>query len=80
VSAGLHPQIRPLIAAAGLAVDPPGPVDPEAERAAYRQTARELGGPVEQVARVEDVVIPRADGGCAPVRTGRACPPTRSVC
>ena len=41
----------------------PGPPDLEAERAAYLQTAIELGGAVEEVARVEDVVIPDAEGG-----------------
>ena len=40
-----------------------GPADLAAERAAYLDVAVELGGPVEEVARVEDVVIPAADGG-----------------
>jgi acetyl esterase/lipase len=62
VNDGLHPQVRALVAAAGLAEEGPGPPDLEAERATYLQTALELGGPVEEVARVEEVVIPRADG------------------
>jgi acetyl esterase len=63
VSAGLHPQIRALIDAALTPEGEPGPPDLEAERAAYLQTSLELGGPVEEVARVEDVVIPIAEGG-----------------
>jgi acetyl esterase len=63
VSAGLHPQVRAIIEAAAAAEDEPGPPDLEAERAAYLQTALELGGAVEPVARVEDVVIPDAEGG-----------------
>jgi acetyl esterase len=66
VSAGLHPQVRALIEAAttdGRNRPPPTPPDLEAERAAYLQIALELGGPLEEVARTEDVVIPRADGG-----------------
>jgi acetyl esterase len=62
VSAGLHPQVRALIEAL-TAEDEPGPADLAAERAAYLDIAVELGGPVEEVARVEDVVIPVADGG-----------------
>jgi acetyl esterase len=63
VSAGLHPQVRALIDAALTPEGQPGPPDLEAERAAYLQTALELGGPVEEVARVEDVVIADAEGG-----------------
>jgi acetyl esterase len=63
VSAGLHPQIRALLEAAATEADDAGPPDLEAERAAYLQTSLELGGPVEEVARVEDVVIPDAEGG-----------------
>jgi acetyl esterase len=59
----LHPQVRALIEAAATEDGQPGPPDLEAERAAYLQTAIELGGAVEDVARIEDVVIPRADGG-----------------
>jgi acetyl esterase len=63
VSAGLHPQVRALIEVALAREGEPGPPDLEAERAAYLQTALELGGAVEEVARVEDVVIPDAEGG-----------------
>ena len=61
MSAGLHPQVRALIAATPL--PEAGPLDLKAERAGYLRTALELGGAVEEVARVEDVVIPDADGG-----------------
>ena len=63
MSADLHPQVRALIEASLADGDEPGPPDLEAERAAYLQTALELGGAVEEVARVEDVVIPDAEGG-----------------
>ena len=63
MSAGLHPQVRALMDAAAAREGEAGPPDLEAERAAYLQTALELGGPVEEVARVEDVVIPDAEGG-----------------
>jgi acetyl esterase len=61
VSAGLHPQVRALIEAAAIEED--GPPDLEAERTAYLQSSVDLGGPLEDVARVEDVVIPDAEGG-----------------
>jgi acetyl esterase len=61
VSAGLHPQVRSLMAAAPAPGE--GPLDLQAERAGYLQTALELGGAIEEVARVEDVVIPDDDGG-----------------
>ncbi len=61
MSAGLHPQVRSLMAAAPAPQD--GALDLQAERAGYLQTALELGGAVEEVARIEDVVIPGADGG-----------------
>ena len=57
----LHPQIRALLQAAVTPDGQPGPPDLEAERAAYLNTAIELGGPVEEVARVEDVVIPHGE-------------------
>ena len=60
MSAGLHPQVRALVEAA--AIDEDGPPDLEAERAAYLQSSVDLGGPLEEVARVEDVVIARAGG------------------
>ncbi|HEY0360911.1 MAG TPA: hypothetical protein VGC83_01460, partial [Solirubrobacteraceae bacterium] len=63
MSAEIHPQVRALIEIALADADEPGPPDLEAERAAYLQTSLELGGPVEEVARVEDVVIPDAGGG-----------------
>ena len=62
MSAGLHPQVRELIEAAGVAPEEPLPPNLEADRASYLQTALELGGAVETVARVEDVVIPSAAG------------------
>ena len=61
MSAGLHPQVRALVEAAAIEED--GPPDLEAERAAYLQSSVDLGGPLEEVARVEDVVIPRAGDG-----------------
>jgi acetyl esterase len=63
VSAGLHPQARALIDAAWRPADQQGPADIEAERAAYLETALKLGGALQDVARVEDVVVPRDDGG-----------------
>jgi acetyl esterase len=63
VSAGLHPQVRALLEAVITPAEVPGPPDIEAERAAYLETAMALGGAVEEVARVEDVVIPRGSGG-----------------
>jgi acetyl esterase len=52
-----------LIEATGVAQEEPGPPDLGAQRASYLQTALALGGAIEEVARVEDVVIPRADSG-----------------
>jgi acetyl esterase len=63
VSAGLHPQVRALMELAFAQQGEPDPPDLQAERAAYLQTALELGGAVEPVARVADVVIPNVDGG-----------------
>ena len=63
MSADVHPQVRALIEVAFASEDEPGPPDLEAERAAYLQTALELGGAMEEVARVQDVVIPDAEGG-----------------
>jgi acetyl esterase len=62
VSAGVHPQVLALLEVQGIPGEQAGPPDLEAERAAYLQTALELGGPIEEVARIEDVVIPRGDG------------------
>ena len=63
MSADVHPQVRALIEVAAAGAGEPGPADLEAERAAYLQTALELGGAVEEVARIEDVVIPDVEGG-----------------
>jgi acetyl esterase len=65
----LHPQIRELLdSRAAAPLDADGPAGLEAMRAGYLQTALELGGALEPVARVEDVVIPRPDGGRVPAR------------
>ena len=68
----VHPQIQALIdeEEAARAGDP-APPSLEAQRAGYLQTAIELGGPVELVADVADVVIPRGDGGRIPARVYR---------
>jgi acetyl esterase len=60
---GLHPQVRALLDGAWRAPSEPVSPDIEAERAAYLQTALELGGPLEEVARVEELVVPGGDGG-----------------
>jgi acetyl esterase len=62
VSDELHPQVHALLGAALAADDASVAPDIEAERAAYLQTAIELGGAIEEVARVEDVVLPREAG------------------
>jgi hypothetical protein len=81
VSADLHPQVRALLEAALAREGEPGPPDLEAERAAYLQTALELGGAIEPVARIEDVVIPDAEGAaCGPAPTLRPSRPSRSAC
>jgi acetyl esterase/lipase len=59
----LHPQVRALLDGAWHAPFEPVSPDIEAERAAYLQTALELGGALEEVAQVEDLVVPGADGG-----------------
>jgi acetyl esterase len=59
----LHPQVLSLIRAAATAEGEPGPPDLEADRAGYLQEAIERGGAIEDVARAEDVVIARPDGG-----------------
>jgi acetyl esterase len=58
VSEGLHPQVRSLVEAS--AEEPP--LDLAAARAGYLQSAIELGGAIEPVAGVDDVVIPRGEG------------------
>ena len=65
--AGLHPQVLALAEVATLH-SAEGPAELEAMRADYLETALRLGGALEPVARVEDVVIPRADGGRLPAR------------
>jgi acetyl esterase len=59
----LHPQVLAVIEAAVARDGEAGPPSLEAARAGYLQTALELGGAVEPVARVEDVVVPCEDGG-----------------
>ncbi len=54
----LHPQVRSIVEGSAAPADASGL---EAQRAAYLQTALELGGAVEEVARIEDVVFPRAE-------------------
>ena len=54
----LHPQVRAIVEGSASPADASGL---EAQRAAYLQTALELGGAVEEVARVEDVVFARAE-------------------
>jgi len=59
--AGLHPQVEALVGAAALQPTE----DPDqlaAMRADYVETAIRLGGALEAVDRVEDVVIGRGDG------------------
>jgi acetyl esterase len=65
--APLHPQVLALADVATLH-SAEGPAELEAMRADYLETALRLGGALEPVARVEDVVIPRADGGRVPAR------------
>jgi acetyl esterase len=65
--AGLHPQVLALAEVATLH-SAEGPAELEAMRADYLETALRLGGALEPVERVEDVVIPRADGGRLPAR------------
>jgi acetyl esterase len=63
LSVPLHAQVRALIEAAAAREGEAGRRSLDAQRAAYLQDALELGGAVEPVARVEDVVITRDDGG-----------------
>lgn len=51
----LHPQVRALVEAAP---DPPSGAGLEAARAAYLETALELGGALEPVGEVRDLVVP----------------------
>lgn len=61
--APLHPQVRALVDAQETEPDEDGPPSLQALRAGYVRTAVERGGAVEPVDAVNDVVIPRADGG-----------------
>jgi acetyl esterase len=54
----LHPQVRSIVEGSSGPADADGL---EAQRAAYLQSALELGGAAEEVERVEDVVFPRAE-------------------
>ncbi|HEY5144165.1 MAG TPA: alpha/beta hydrolase [Solirubrobacteraceae bacterium] len=58
----VDPQVRSLIGAQSASGDEPGPADLVALRAGYLAVAIELGGAVEEVEDVDDVVIARADG------------------
>jgi acetyl esterase len=60
VAAPLHPQIQALVDAGKAGFSASSLAD---LRAGYLTTAIELGGALEEVARTEDVVIPRPDGG-----------------
>jgi acetyl esterase len=64
---GLHPQVRALVEASS----DEEPFDLAAARAGYLQSAIELGGAVEPVGAVDDVVIPRADDGRVVARVYR---------
>ena len=58
----LHPQARALLDGAWRPQSESVSPDIEAERGAYLQTALELGGALEEVGRVEDLVVPGGDG------------------
>jgi len=62
--AALHPQVQELAKAAALH-EPDEPAELQAMRDEYVETAVRLGGALEPVARVEDVVIARPDGDAA---------------
>lgn len=61
----IHPQIQALVdeQALGAEDSEPGPPSLEAIRSGYLQTAIELGGALEPIGDVSDIVIPREDGG-----------------
>jgi acetyl esterase len=71
--AELHPQLAPLAEAAAMS-GASTPAELEAMRDDYLDTAIRLGGALEPVDRVEDVVIARPDG--APALAARAYRPT----
>ncbi|WP_372789373.1 alpha/beta hydrolase [Paraconexibacter sp.] len=56
-SARLHPQVQAV-----RVPDLDGPIDLDALRAGYAETARRLGGPVQDVAHVQNLRIPRGAG------------------
>ena len=62
--AALHPQLAEMVDAAAL-FEAATPEEFRAMRDDYVQTAIRLGGALEPVSRVEDVVIARPDGGAA---------------
>ena len=61
MASGLHPQVQSILDAGAAARDDAVAPDLEALRAGYLKTAIELGGAVEEVGRVEDVVVPRGE-------------------
>lgn len=68
---GLHPQIQSLVREAESDDDDaflPDGADLAAVREGYLRTALELGGALEPVAEVRDVVFPRPDGGSVPAQ------------
>jgi acetyl esterase len=73
-TAGLHPQVAVLAAEASALFEANTPEELRAMRDDYAQTAVRLGGALEPVERVEDVVIARPDGG--PALPARAYWPT----
>jgi acetyl esterase len=62
--AALHPQVEALAKAAALR-EPEEPAELQAMRGEYLETAVRLGGALEPVGHVEDVVIARAAGESA---------------
>jgi acetyl esterase len=73
-TAGLHPQVAALAAEASALFEASTPEELRAMRDDYAQTAVRLGGALEPVERVEDVVIARPNGG--PALPARAYWPT----
>ena len=61
MASGLHPQVQSILDAGAATRDDAVAPDLEALRAGYLKTAIELGGAVEEVGRVEDVVVPRGE-------------------
>jgi acetyl esterase len=71
---GLHPQVAALAAEAAALFEAGSPEELRAMRDDYVQTAVRLGGALEPVERIEDVVIARGNG--APGLAARAYWPT----